>query len=135
MNRIHLPLAAMALLYFSLPALAADPAWWAARGVTNGNPSSNLSPATIGQAKHMAAMALVELGARLSAEDFLALKNAVAAVVDLDVPVLPEVISSRPATAGRYWTEQSRVARRRTQGARQTILRRTPNAPLTLVGF
>ncbi len=42
-------------------ATAADPAWWATRGVTTSAPASNLSPATIGQAKWTAHQALETL--------------------------------------------------------------------------
>lgn len=100
MKRILIPLSLALLLAQSTISPAADPAWWAARGVTTGNPASNLSPATIGQAKHMAAMALGELGARLPAQEFLALKNAVAAVVDLDVPALPPGYNPAPRPPG-----------------------------------
>lgn len=65
---------------------AADPAWWAARGVKNTSASSNRAPATIGQAKHVAAMALAELQTQLSPEDYQALYDDVAAIGNLAVP-------------------------------------------------
>ena len=51
------------LIFLSLTALSAPPDWWAAQGVTNGNPASNKSPANIGQARHMATQALAALQA------------------------------------------------------------------------
>ncbi len=85
----RLVLSSAALLVSSLHAAAADPGWWTARGVKNASPASNLSPATIGQAKHMAAMALEELRPKLPAADFASLRTDVAAVVDLAVPTSP----------------------------------------------
>ena len=71
-------------------ARAADPAWWATRGVTTSSPQSNLSPATIGQAKHMVAMALAELQTRLDTPTFQALQADVATLVSLAVPPTPD---------------------------------------------
>lgn len=75
-----------ALVALTNPALAADPAWWASRGVMNASPASNLSPATIGQAKHVVSMALAELQPRLAAADYTSLQSDVAAIVDLTLP-------------------------------------------------
>ena len=86
MKRFVLPLTAVMCIHLSSSARAADPAWWAARGVTTSSSQSNLSPATIGQAKHMIAMALAELQTRLDASAFQTLQADVAAVVDLAVP-------------------------------------------------
>jgi hypothetical protein len=58
--------------------------------VLNSSPSSNLSPATVGQAKHMVAQALAELEDHLSPGEFAALQSDVAAVVDLTPPTTPE---------------------------------------------
>jgi hypothetical protein len=68
-------------------ALSADPAWWTTRGVKTASPASNLSPATIGQAKHIAAMALAELENRLSPADHLALVSELSAIVDFSEPL------------------------------------------------
>lgn len=75
------------LLAFLSASPAADPAWWTTRGVKTASPASNLSPATVGQAKHMAAMALAELELRIPPEDFDVLEAAVNAVVNLEKPV------------------------------------------------
>ena len=90
MKRSFIPLAFPAFLLLQTPATAADPVWWAARGVVNSTPASNLSPATIGQAKHIAAMALAELQSRLAPTTFQALQADVTAVVNLTVPTTPE---------------------------------------------
>jgi hypothetical protein len=74
------------LLAFLSASPAADPAWWTTRGVKNASPASNLSPATIGQAKHMAAMALAELQTQLSPQEYSALQSNVAVVVNLAAP-------------------------------------------------
>lgn len=66
---------------------AAAPAWWATHGVVNGSSASNLSPATVGQAKHMASKALEELRVRMRPSDYTALRVAVEAKVDLTLPV------------------------------------------------
>jgi hypothetical protein len=81
------------------PSHASDPSWWAARGVTNGASQSNVSPAAIGQAKHMAAMALAELQPKLAPADFAALQADVASVVNLTVP--------SPATSDFYEEQRS----------------------------
>lgn len=75
-------------LLLATPSLltAADPAWWTTRGVKTASPASNLSPATIGQAKHMAAMALAELQPRLAPAVYNALQAEVANTVNLAVP-------------------------------------------------
>lgn len=65
---------------------AADPAWWTSRGVTNSSAASNLSPATIGQAKHIVSMALLEMQARLPAPEYSTLQAEVAAIVNLTLP-------------------------------------------------
>lgn len=68
---------------------AADPQWWTTRGVKTLAASSNLSPATIGQVKHMVATGLAELETCLSAPELSALKADVASIVDLAVPPSP----------------------------------------------
>jgi hypothetical protein len=68
---------------------AADPAWWASRSVVNGSAASNLSPATVGQAKHMVSQALAELQTRLDAPTYQAIQTDVAAVMSLALPVTP----------------------------------------------
>ncbi len=78
-----IPIAFLALATF---AQAADPAWWTTRGVKTGSAAGNLAPATVGQAKHMAAMALAELETRIPAPAFTALEADVNAVADLSVP-------------------------------------------------
>ncbi len=45
-------------------ALAQAPAWWASRGVTNGQPADDYAVANIGQLKHMATQAAAELQSR-----------------------------------------------------------------------
>lgn len=79
-------LAALLLVGASLPASSADPAWWTTRGVKNSASASNRAAATIGQAKHVVAMALQELQARLPAADYNALAADVALIVDLAPP-------------------------------------------------
>jgi hypothetical protein len=76
----------LATLSLATTTQAADPAWWTTRGVKNTSPASNLSPATIGQAKHIAAMALAELQSRLAPADYAALAADVNAVAPLNVP-------------------------------------------------
>jgi hypothetical protein len=78
-------------------ALSADPAWWTTRGVKTASPASNLSPATIGQAKHIAAMALAELKPRLDALSYLALKADVTAVVNFALPTTAEQFEEQRA--------------------------------------
>lgn len=90
MNFHLTPISATLFLALSTAAPAADPTWWAARGVTTNAPQSNLSPATIGQAKHMVAMALAELQPRLAAPTFQALQADVATIVSLAVPATPD---------------------------------------------
>lgn len=68
---------------------AADPGWWVSRGVKTSSPASNLSPVTIGQAKHMAAMALAELHERLPQAKHNELAAALAQVVNLAPPQPP----------------------------------------------
>ncbi len=68
------------------PAWGIDPGWWSDRGVTNSSATSHLSPATVGQAKHMVAKALLELQSRLTAPQYAALEDAVGDVVDLTLP-------------------------------------------------
>jgi hypothetical protein len=80
----------LATLSLATTTYADDPAWWTTRGVKNSSPASNLSPATIGQAKHFAAMALAELQIRLDPTTFQALQADVAAVVNLAAPTTPE---------------------------------------------
>ncbi len=64
----------------------ADPAWWETRGVISTAPAANLAPANIGQAKHMAAMALAKLQERLPAASHQALQADVALIVNLSLP-------------------------------------------------
>ncbi len=85
----RVPFCVIALLGLADSSPAADPAWWAARGVQNSSVASNLSPATIGQAKHMVSKALAELQTRLPAADYQALQADVAGIVDLALPVIP----------------------------------------------
>ena len=73
-------------LFLLVLAAFAEPAWWTDRGVKTADPSANLAPATIGQAKHMAAMALAELEPRLPAPSYQTLQADLAAIVDLDLP-------------------------------------------------
>lgn len=68
---------------------AADPAWWAARGVKTTSAASNLSPATIGQAKWMVSQALAEVEGKLPESVFLELKSDVEAIVPLGLPQNP----------------------------------------------
>lgn len=70
-----------AFLSFAAAATAADPVWWSARGVTTSAPTSNLSPATIGQAKWMARQALEELRGKLDTADHAALKTELEALM------------------------------------------------------
>lgn len=86
MKYIPIPLSLVLFLAPTTTSSAADPAWWAARGVSTSSPQSNFSPATIGQAKHMVAMALAELQTRLDASTFQALQADLAAMVNLTVP-------------------------------------------------
>lgn len=67
-------------------AIAADPGWWNTRGVKNSSEASNLSPAAIGQAKHMAAMALAELQTKLPPAQYTTLHADVTAIVNLALP-------------------------------------------------
>lgn len=88
MKRTTIPLLSVLLLLQTTPAPAADPAWWATRGVTTTAPQSNLSPATLGQAKHMVSRALAELQPpRLPSSEYTALQAEVAAIVNLALPV------------------------------------------------
>ena len=91
MKRSHIPLFLALLIAQSTHLTAADPGWWAARGVTTTASPSNKSPATIGQAKHMVAMALAEIQSpRLNTNVVQGLRADVAAVVGLDIPNTPE---------------------------------------------
>jgi Bacterial TSP3 repeat len=89
MKRSHTPLFLSLLLAQSTHLSAADPGWWATRGVTTAASPSNKSPATIGQAKHMVSNALAELQTRLPASEYSALQAEVTAVVNLALPVTP----------------------------------------------
>jgi hypothetical protein len=89
------PLCLLVLLLLSPLAHAADPPWWAERGVTTAAPPSNLSPATIGQAKWMVKQALAELEGKLDAAPFLALKSEVEAVIDLAAPESPAEVENQ----------------------------------------
>jgi hypothetical protein len=86
MKRSFISLAIPAFLTLQTPAHATDPAWWSDRGVVNTSPASNLSPATIGQAKHIVSMALAELQTRLAPADYQALQTAVGGIVNLALP-------------------------------------------------
>lgn len=97
MKHIPIPLFFAIFLAPITTAPAADPAWWAARGVTTAAPASNLSPATIGQAKHMVSMALAELQPRIPAPTFQALQADVAAITSLALPITPEDFSNQKA--------------------------------------
>ena len=88
--RIHT--AFLGLLVLSTTAHS-DPDWWETRGVISTAPAANLAPANIGQAKHMAAMALAELQQQLPPATYQALQTDVALIVDLSL--CP--IHSRPA--------------------------------------
>jgi hypothetical protein len=89
MKRSHIPLFLALLFAQSTHLSAADPGWWATRGVTTAASPSNKSPATIGQAKHMVSKALAELQTRLPAAQFTLLQADVAAMVNLALPVTP----------------------------------------------
>ncbi len=93
----HFSFSAALILALSTASPADDPAWWAARGVTSGSPQSNRSPATLGQAKHMASMALGELQMRLDAATFQALQADVAAIVNLAPPTTPAQVEQQRA--------------------------------------
>lgn len=87
MKRFTFPLITATLLGLQISSPAADPTWWASRGVINSSSPRNLSPATVGQAKHVIAMALAELQTRLPASYYQALQADVASIVDLTIPV------------------------------------------------
>jgi autotransporter-associated beta strand protein len=87
-----------------------DPTWWTTRGVKTSAPASNLSPATIGQAKHMAAMALAELHDRLPASEYQTLEAEVAAVVDLSYTPIPPGFYPTPPPPGYLWPGHSVLA-------------------------
>jgi hypothetical protein len=74
------------LIATTLPTYSADPAWWATRGVKTTAPASNLAVASVGQAKHMAALALAEIDGRIPVPEFIELESDVRAVVDLSIP-------------------------------------------------
>ena len=98
MKYIPIPLSLVLFLAPTTTSSAADPAWWAARGVITSNPQSNLSPATIGQAKNMVAMALAELQPpRLDAPVTQSLQRDIAALVDLAAPTSPAAIEMQRA--------------------------------------
>ena len=97
MKRSHILLFLALLLAQSTHLSAADPAGWAARGVTTAASPSNKSPATIGQAKHMVSKALAELQARLPAAEYSLLQADVAAVVNLALPVTPADLEKQRA--------------------------------------
>lgn len=86
MKLIPVPLFTAIFASLALPLSAADPTWWAARGVTTLAAPSNRSPATTGQAKHMVAMALAELRTRLEPAFYLTLRSDIAAITDLTTP-------------------------------------------------
>ena len=86
MKLIPIQLSAAIFAGLCLPSSAADPTWWAARGVTTPAAPSNLSPATTGQAKHLVAMALAELRTRLEPAFYQTLRSDIAAITDLTTP-------------------------------------------------
>ncbi len=59
-------------------ALAAPPAWWATRGVTNGNTASDFAVANIGQVKNIATQAAAEMNADLPGGAGVAINTLVA---------------------------------------------------------
>ena len=82
-----IPLLRASLLLAAVTAASAtDPAWWTARAVKTTAPASNLSPATIGQAKWMASQALAELQTHLSTQEYQSLQTDVAAIVNFSFP-------------------------------------------------
>jgi hypothetical protein len=78
-----IPVASLALVNQTF---SADPAWWTTRGVKNASSPANYAIASVGQAKHIAAMALAEIENRIPAPEFALLNAAMDAVVDLSVP-------------------------------------------------
>lgn len=86
MKRIPIPITFLIFLAHTSVATASDPVWWATRGVITAAPQSNLSPATIGQAKHMVSMALAELQPRVSTASFQALQADVSTIMSLATP-------------------------------------------------
>lgn len=97
MKLIPIPLSFVLFLAPAITSHAADPAWWATRGVTTTAPQSNLSPATLGQAKHIVAMAMAELQTRLDAPTFQALQADLAPIVNLAIPTTPAEIQQQRA--------------------------------------
>jgi hypothetical protein len=61
MKPLHILFRIATFLALASTATAVEPAWWAERDVTTTDPSSNYSPATLGQAKWMAHQAIVTL--------------------------------------------------------------------------
>ncbi len=78
----------LGLLFLSSTAHS-NPDWWETRGVISTSPAANLAPANIGQAKHMATMALAELQEQLPLATYHALQADVARIVDLSLPDPP----------------------------------------------
>lgn len=73
----------------SLASAANPPVWWTTRGIVNASSPSNLSPATIGQAKWMAYQAISELDGKIGAQTLDRLRNEVEAVAPLVFPQNP----------------------------------------------
>ena len=90
MKTFHQFLSIILLLGLAPPLYATDPAWWATRGVITQSPASNLSPATIGQAKWMVSQALAEMETQLDTSHYQTLKSEVEAVMDLSASVTQE---------------------------------------------
>ena len=86
MNYIPIPLSLVLFLAPTTTSSAADPAWWAARGVTTTSLQSNRSPAAIGQAKWMVKQALAELEGKLDTAELQALAAEIASITSLAVP-------------------------------------------------
>jgi hypothetical protein len=90
MKTSHKFLSIILLLGLAPPLSATDPAWWTTRAVITQSPASNLSPATIGQAKWMVSQALAEMETQLDTSHYQTLRSDVEAVMDLSLPVTQE---------------------------------------------
>ncbi len=86
MKPLNIPFKIAIFVAITATATAADPTWWANRSVIITAPESNLSPATIGQAKWMVKQAMAELELKLDAPVFQGLKNDIEAVANLNFP-------------------------------------------------
>lgn len=91
--RLYRKFATVAVIQYLLVTMPqvslADPVWWSKQGVWSLAPESNLSVATIGQAKHMVSKALIELEPKLPPSAFADLKEDIAEIVDLTLPATP----------------------------------------------